>query len=297
MGVEQIVLTGLIRHSDKVAVQNLLNMYQCFSARTVTLIYWDYLKVKAIPSTRGQEVRKPMDDSFVGDLESFDWLRLISKKPVTVESCLVFEHPKILTLGLRPNPEASASWCTALDNASQNLRDSGHTGGSWMITRPDFYSSRYFMKITNLFLKRFEMPKDTILVAKRPYPHLVLESETGVFNLPIDHFWIGASDANDLFVGLSTFVHNVIRGSDQRQPCVNEFIIGQFLLDRKVNIVEFPLPYLIRRNTWRESITPSGRNRVERSLSFIRNAKFQISLVFALHKAIVFPNTVYKEKI
>ena len=166
-----------------------------------------------------------------------------------------------------------------------------------MILRPDLKTSRYLNFVARLAIQKILKAEKCILVAARPYPHKVLMVGNEGLNLPIDHFFVGQMKEVGLFTDLVSFFENALEGIDIRQPLVNEFLIGQYLLDKEFKIFEFPLPYLIQRKNLLESITPFGHTGFSLQVQRARCLSFLLKQVISLHLLLFRPNLVDKRQI
>lgn len=292
-----LCITGLIRHEDSKAIKNLEKMKKGLKPENFSMIYWNYLPNAKVPTTNHSAPIVYTSDAFLKRVIKSTDAVVIANEPVSTEDSLNWVHPQVATLQLSPNPKATLSWLSALAHASHQLGRSETPENLWFITRPDFYSTRYFLFLTRKTLERLEKNEDVVFVAKRPYAHNVLSTYSGFRNLPIDHFYIGYGKKREVFTGLPGKFHEVIKGNDKRQPLVNEFLIAQFLSDQNVKLVEFPLPYLLRRDSWLLSLVPNGQNRFRKVLATIRNLKFFMKLIIQLHIVFLRPKLLNKNLI
>ncbi len=293
--MENISITGLIRHQDVRSTRNIESLVSSVQANYSSLIYWKYTDFDLIPSSNNQITNFGINDQFIKGIEDKNRIKCLGLPPVEMKKVVNWQHHLVQELHLIPNVSASFSWFSALSRASIDLFENGKPTGYWMITRPDFYTSRYFLRITDNVLRKIAWKERVILVATRPKPHMVLYSAGMNHNLPVDHFFIGTASSLDIFKDLPMYLEAVISGDDIRQPCVNEFLIGQFFLDNDLRIIEFPLPYFIRRNSLISSFVPNGPNRFKRSLAALRIFYANVKLVFHLHKLLIAPNSLHHD--
>lgn len=292
-----LCITGLIRHGDQSAIKNLKRMKKSLQPKYFSLLYWNYSPETKIPSTNLIATKFKVNDNFLDSVSKFTGAIVIAKEPVNTERPLNWVHPQVGSLQLNPNPKATFSWLSALENASRQLTGNEDPQDLWLISRPDLYTYRYFLYLTRLCLEKLNKEEKIIFVAKRPYAHNVLETQSGLTSLPIDHFYIGFNNSRGVYIGLTDFFHEVILGNDKRQPLVNEFLIAQYLNDQNISLIQFPLPYILRRESWRASFVPNGPNKTRRMIATIRNLKFLMKLILELHIVAFFPKTLNKNLI
>ena len=291
-----LFLTGLVRQPDTLA-RNIRKLKTGFKAENTICTFWDYRDVQDIPTSNSLKLDTKIDSHTIS--------KLLMEQKVSTEfftpSELVFqkkyEHPMEKQLQLNPNPNATSSWMRALRNASISGSNHGKKEGFFLILRPDLKTSRYLNFVARITIKKILEEEKCILVATRPYPHRVLKVGNKGFNLPIDHFFIGQMKEVGLFTDLVSFFENALEGVDTRQPLVNEFLIGQYLLDKEFKIFEFPLPYLIQRKNFVESITPFGQVGFSLQIQRVRNLSFLLKQAVSLHLLLFRPNMVYKWQI
>lgn len=292
-----LCITGLIRHGDITALRNLRKMEKSLKPKNFFLLYWKYPPQSKIPTTNPGAPTFDVNQYFLESVSNTTGALVIPKEPVSILDSLNWVHPQVDSLQLNPNPQATLSWLSALENASLQLTRNEFSNNLWLITRPDLYSTRYFFYLTRKCLEKRDSNEKVIFIAKRPYPHKVLNTKSGLTSLPIDHFYIGFDNLRSIFDGLSGFFGEVILGNDKRQPLVNEFLIAQFLKDQNISLVQFPLPYLLRRGSWRASLVPNGQNKIRKIIATIRNIKFLTGLVVELHIVALFPKLLNKNLI
>lgn len=292
-----LCITGLIRHGDKTAIKNLRRMEKSLKPKNFFLLYWKYPEQSKIPTTNPSAPTLNVNKDFLENVSKSTKAIVIAKEPVNIQDSLYWVHPQVETLQLIPNPLATFSWLSALENASRQLSERKKSDELWLITRPDFYTSRYFLYLTRKCFEKCHPGEKVIYLAKRPNAHNVFNTAFGSANLPIDHFYIGFGISSNVFVGISDMFREAIRGNDKRQPLVNEFLIAQFLKDQGMSSVQFPLPYLLRRGSWRASLVPNGKNKTRKFIATVRYIQFLIELIVELHIVALFPKLLNKNLI
>lgn len=252
----QVAVVGLPRYFNTVLPKLVGNLKRLGDSHLLGF-FWAYRDAN-IPRTGSAVHLTPTTE------EDWSAIRSLAFDGLTIEEPLQppkmsnkhLEHPQVDSLKLSPNPAASFSWLTAISKGASIL---GASEGSmsadfWLIVRPDLRISRRAVVrlLRNLSNDKTWTP-NSVAVAARPYAHKVLNTQAGISNLPIDHFFIGAPQAILALAGITDSLNRIQASQDLRQPLVNEFLIGQFFEDH--GLEEFPvrLPYLI----WRGSLIKS----------------------------------------
>jgi hypothetical protein len=217
--------------------------------------FWAY-KDAEMPRTNTAIHRTPVTDEdwrSVTEL-SFDSMEIAEPLGPLALNCSPAAHPQVASLALKPNPTASFSWLTAIALGAQALTEAkgSQEDDYWIIARPDLMiTGSATRRLFRIIRQDARWDNRSIAVAARPSSHKVLFTEGKVSNLLVDHFFIGSPEAIRELAGLKETLQRIADGTDQRQPIVNEFLLGQFLIDK--DLIEYPvkLPYWI----WRGSLT------------------------------------------
>jgi hypothetical protein len=217
--------------------------------------FWAY-KDADMPRTNTAIHRTPVTDedwSSVIEL-SFDSMEIAEPLGPLALNWSPEAHPQVASLALKPNPTASFSWLSAIALGAQALTEA--TGSQeddyWIIARPDLMiSDSATRRLFRIIRQDARWDNRSVAVAARPSSHKVLFTEGKARNLLVDHFFIGSPEAIRELAGLKETLQRIADGTDQRQPIVNEFLLGQFLIDKDLSEYPVKLPYWI----WRGSLS------------------------------------------
>ena len=284
-----VAIVGLPRFYD-VLLPKLLKNFRAVGA-SIAVMFWRYSN-KNIPQTNTLHLRVPIDQDDWDALADFGFDRAIFAEPiddVVIEHPHV-DHPQVRQLSLSPKATASFSWITAVAHGASILEelDPGHAAAFWLICRPDIRLSKLSLaRLLKKLSRDANFKESSIVTAARPTAHKVLKTSSGEQNLPIDHFFLGSPQAILKLRELTSQLDNIKTGKDTRQPIVNEFILGQFFVDRE--LTEFPvrLPYIIWRGNWAKSIGANGRTGLSKVVQISNSLEWQ-AISYAkpgLHKA------------
>ncbi len=251
-----VAVVGLPRYFNTVLPALVSSLRQLETSR-LTGFFWAY-KDTNIPRTGTAVHLTPVAP------EHWEAINALAFDYITVEEPLQppmisnehLRHPLVKALKLNPNPAASFSWLTAISRGAEALiaAEGSESCDFWLIVRPDLRISRFALaRLLRRLLKDKRWTQNSIAVAARPYAHRVLYTEAGASNLPVDHYFIGSPQAIGALVGLSETLKRIQSSEDLRQPIVNEFLLGQFFYDHKLEEYPVRLPYLI----WRGSLVKS----------------------------------------
>jgi hypothetical protein len=285
-----------MRHFDVRAIKNYQRISLILNARSVILSFWDYKDADSIPSSNDSFSNLVIPNEFKLALDKVDNFKIHLQEPqaTDVNPSILWTHALDYKLNLKPNLKATSSWFTALNLGSQYLTADESERSHWILFRPDIHILKLNLVQLNLFLNKFRLKDNEILIGKRHIPHMVLKIDNGYWNLPIDHFYIGNNATSGVFLQLTEYLENVITGKDKRQPIVNEFLLGQYIHDKHLKVIELPLPYIIRRKNLGASLTPNANSRFRKYTGLFRNILFLAKETVQLQLFIFFPKLIYK---
>ena len=291
-----ICFTGLLRHFDARAIKNYERMSKILRAPSVILSFWDYKDAKSIPTSNDSFSNLVIPNEFKQALHRVDNFKVHLHEPPAkeVNPKILWTHVLDSELNLKPHLKATSSWFTALSLGSQYLTADESVRSHWILLRPDIHILRLNLVQLDLFLSKFKLKDNEILVGKRHIPHKVLKINNSYRNLPIDHFYIGNDATSGVFLQLTEYLESVITGKDKRQPVVNEFLLGQYIYDKQLKVIELPLPYIIRRKNLGASLTPNANSSFRKYLGLFRNILFLAKETAQLQLFILFPKLIYK---
>ncbi len=291
-----ICFTGLVRHFDARAIKNYEKISTILCAPSVILSFWDYKDANLIPSSNESFSNLVIPNEFKLALDKVDNFKTHLQEPPAADlnPNILWTHELDSKLNLKPNLKATSSWFAALNLGSQYLTEDESERSHWILFRPDIHILKLNLVQLNLFLSKFKLKDDEVLVGKRHIPHTVLKIDTDNRNLPIDHFYIGNNATSGVFLHLLEYLEDVITGKDRRQPIVNEFLLGQYIYDKQLKVIELPLPYVIRRKNLGASLTPNANSRFRKYLGLFRNILFLVKETVQLQLLVLFPKLIYK---